>query len=328
MQSIHAAISGLKPGAPQVFENLAVFPLFGGAGADFEYLVLDEALDGGIASVTEISEGGSVPELAFENRGPDPVLLLDGEELVGAKQNRVLNLTILAPPKATITIPVTCVEAGRWAWTDRHFRAGARAQYASLRSRKMSQVSMSLAADGTAAADQNAVWDDISAKMRRMNAHSASEAMSDLYEHYHRRLDEFVRAFSAGEGQVGAVFVVDGEARGVEIFARPETFSRQFGKLLQSWALDAIESPSSHGTQAERAAAERLLADVAALEGRNYEAVGLGEDVRLEGEDLGGGALMVGGHVVHLCAFRKFSGQSPRERPSRSSRSRAGRNHA
>jgi hypothetical protein len=48
-----------------------------------------------------VSEGGSVPHLLFINDAMRPVLLLDGEELVGAKQNRVLNLTVLAaaPPR-------------------------------------------------------------------------------------------------------------------------------------------------------------------------------------------------------------------------------------
>jgi hypothetical protein len=65
--------------------------------------------------VTELNAGGSVPELRLENNADLPVLLVDGEELVGAKQNRVLNLTILAPAKRTTVIPVSCVEAGRWA---------------------------------------------------------------------------------------------------------------------------------------------------------------------------------------------------------------------
>ncbi len=55
-----------------------------------EYLTLDEALAAKTATVTEVSESGSVPELYFQNEGDLPVLLLDGEELVGAKQNRVL----------------------------------------------------------------------------------------------------------------------------------------------------------------------------------------------------------------------------------------------
>jgi len=45
--------------------------------------------------ITEVSAGGRVPELAFENSSDETVLLVDGDELVGAKQNRVVNLSIL-----------------------------------------------------------------------------------------------------------------------------------------------------------------------------------------------------------------------------------------
>ena len=43
--------------------------------------------------ITEVSEGGSVPELRVVNKGDARILVLDGEELRGAKQNRVLNTT-------------------------------------------------------------------------------------------------------------------------------------------------------------------------------------------------------------------------------------------
>ena len=38
--------------------------------------------------ITEISEGGSVPDLRVAKVGDLPLLLLDGQQLVGAKQNR------------------------------------------------------------------------------------------------------------------------------------------------------------------------------------------------------------------------------------------------
>ena len=44
----------------------------------------------------------------------EDVLLYDGEELVGAKQNRILNVTVLVGAGATLPIPVSCVEQGRW----------------------------------------------------------------------------------------------------------------------------------------------------------------------------------------------------------------------
>jgi hypothetical protein len=91
-----------------------MFPLLNGGGHTRSYQTLREALAAGTLRVTEVSEGGSVPRLSAVNDGDKAVLILDGEELVGAKQNRIANLTILVPAKRTIPIPVSCVEAGRW----------------------------------------------------------------------------------------------------------------------------------------------------------------------------------------------------------------------
>ena len=73
------------------------------------------------------------------------MLLLDGEELVGAKQNRVLNLTILAPARQAITIPVSCVEAGRWHAESDAFRPAGHVMYSRARAAKASQVSFDMA---------------------------------------------------------------------------------------------------------------------------------------------------------------------------------------
>jgi hypothetical protein len=40
----------------------------------------------------------------------------DGEQLVGAKQNRILNMTVLVAAETEVTIPVSCVERGRWGY--------------------------------------------------------------------------------------------------------------------------------------------------------------------------------------------------------------------
>jgi hypothetical protein len=64
-------------------------------------MTLDEALAGGLIEVTEVSQGGAVPELKVVNKSPRMVLILDGEELVRAKQNRIVNTTILIQAKST-----------------------------------------------------------------------------------------------------------------------------------------------------------------------------------------------------------------------------------
>jgi hypothetical protein len=78
----------------------------------------------GEARVTEVSEAGSVPFLQVANGADRPLLLLDGEELIGAEQNRILNTAVLVAAHTEVTIPVSCVEQGRWGYRGRQFRPG------------------------------------------------------------------------------------------------------------------------------------------------------------------------------------------------------------
>ena len=68
----------------------------------------------GLVVVKEVSEGGSVPRLNLANLSNSYVLVNDGTQLVGAKQNRIVNATILIAPGTEVAMPVSCVEAGRW----------------------------------------------------------------------------------------------------------------------------------------------------------------------------------------------------------------------
>ena len=87
-------------GKGQTFENLTVFPLMIHNEDGPDYLTLWQAMSSQLLAITEINEGGSVPDLKVMNKSDHAVLLLDGEELVGAKQNRVLNTTILIKAKS------------------------------------------------------------------------------------------------------------------------------------------------------------------------------------------------------------------------------------
>ena len=128
MNPIHRVIENTTVGEAVTHETLSVFPLLVEEPFAKDYLTLDEALAAGTGTITEVSESGSVPELLFRNTGHQAVFLLDGEELVGAKQNRVLNITILAPAHKDTVIPVSCVEAGRWHHTRDDFASAPRAQ--------------------------------------------------------------------------------------------------------------------------------------------------------------------------------------------------------
>jgi hypothetical protein len=262
---------------------------------------------------------GSVPELKLTNDADQPVLLLDGEELVGAKQNRILNVTVLAGANSTIVIPVSCVEAGRWHHLSAEFAPSDRTHFATGRAAKAASVSESLRRDRSRRSDQAAVWEDIALKAERMGAASPTAAAAAMYEQNRPRLEDFVAAFTPVEGQVGALFAVNGSPWGMDLFDSPATLGKTLPKLVRSYALDAIDVATDKTMPVLEQEALRLVADAMAARVDRFPAVALGEDLRLASPTLTGGALAVDGKVVHLCAFR-LSREVRSETPDRGHR--------
>jgi hypothetical protein len=302
MDPIIATLDSIEIGTPVTAANLSMFPLLLREDVAPPYQTLDEALAAGLASVTEVTESGSVPELLVKNDGALPLLILDGEELVGAKQNRIVNLTILVPARQTLHIPVSCVEAGRWARRSREFAAAGRVHYASGRAQKLHHVSDSLHDAGRRDADQSEVWRDIDAKAARMQASSTTHAAAAMYEKAQRQLAEFQERLVAVPRQAGALFTINGVVAGLDLFDSQVTWRRSMRKLVQSYGLDALDQAdgpvSDAGPQPER-----FLAAVKGATCERFRALGLGEDVRISGDRIAGAALTQDSTVIHLVAF-------------------------
>jgi hypothetical protein len=297
-------LSSLRLGAEEVHQNLTMFPLTNGGTRVPDYQTFAEASTAGTVRVEEVSEGGSVPELRVVNEGERPVLLLDGEELIGAKQNRIVNLTILCPARHTLVVPVSCVEAGRWSHSRPDFMDSRQALFAEARARKTRDVNAALRERGERRTDQQAVWADIETKARHLKTSSRTSAMSDMYEQQAGVIEGYETAFSAAEGQVGALFAINGRAVGLDLFDSQKALEAFLPKLVRSYALDALTHAASTPLKASRSDALDLMATVARTPAGTFPAVGLGVDVRLESETVAGAALAVDGRLVHLSAFR------------------------
>ena len=135
-----------------------------------------------------------------------------------------------------------------------------------------------------------------------MGAESETEAADAMYQTHRINLDEYKRAFQAIDGQAGAMFAVNGQVSGFDIFDSPRTLAKTFPMLVESFALDAIDSQMEE-KDIPTADAEHFLEQTAAVGIERFPAVGEGEDLRLEGDGIGGGALVVRERVIHLCAF-------------------------
>lgn len=335
MTLIAETLGALSLGAPQTFRGLTVFPLFvlGSGGREPDYLTLDEALERGLARVTEVSEGGSVPELRFVNEGSQKVLLVDGEELVGAKQNRTLNVSILVGGKQTVTVPVTCVEQGRWHYASAEFASAKRAHFAQGRAAKAAQVSASLRASGTRRADQGQVWEAIESRAAAFCVASPTGAMGAIFEERAGDLGAYEKGLPPQAGQAGAVFAVAGRVVGLDLFDAPATLGKLWGKLVGSYALDALaaegnaEAGEGGGDEATSRARD-FLARLGTAKAERFPGVGLGEDVRVEAPGIVGGALTADGRVIHLSAFRVAGNAHGPEAARRPRMARASRRRA
>ena len=305
MKEIAESLASLALGAPQVHLNLALYPLIADGESSPAYVLLDDALAKNLARVTEISGKGSVPELVFENSSAERILLVDGDELVGAKQNRVVNLSILVGAGKRIVIPVSCVEQGRWRYKSEMFTSSNSALFAKARASKMSQVSASLRTTGARRSDQGAIWAAVAEKAETLGHASETMAMSDLYAARTRDLGGYVSAFRPQPRQRGAVMAIDGKVVGLELFDSSAAFARYLEKFVRSYAMDAIET--SNGKPVPPAAEDvlRFIESLKATAAERFAALGEGEDIRLSGERIEGGALMADGHVVHLAGYAK-----------------------
>jgi hypothetical protein len=280
----HPNAPAFAVGEPKHFGALTVLPLVADTPPALEYIGLDEALARG-ASVRELSEAGSVETLVFDNKLDEAVLLYEGEELVGAKQNRIVQRTALIPPKTVTALPVHCVEQGRWAYRTHVFSSAPRTATPELRRAKGSQAR---------------VWAAVAAKNARLDVDAPTGAAEAAFAVYGGTIDEHVAALPREDGQCGMIAAIGGKIACLDFVGRADVFAGLYAKLLRGYALDALEHRDAKPVRGE--ALDQFLRDVATSQRRLAPAVGLGSESRFSGPVLGI-ELAAHGEVVALTAF-------------------------
>ncbi len=305
-------LPGIEFGEPLDYKSLRVVPLVGASHEDPSYRLFGPDLADDV-KVDEVDDAGDVPNLRVTNRLTERVLLIDGQELIGAKQNRILNTDVLVPASKEITIPVTCVERGRWAYTRRGFGSGKMA-HRSARAAKCAQVHDSLRRESTHRSDQGAVWRDVTHVIACLDATSPTEAMADAYRHKEEDLAEAREAFTLPPDTIGIAVYCGDRLLGLDLFDRAETLGHHWQSLLDSYVLDWLAFDQSE-TEADADAEvsgpttplEELFETLQQAEWERFDAPGEGDDMRWESDRLTASALVWGEGdaqaVVHLQAF-------------------------
>ena len=300
---IQDTLQNLEIGKTLSHRNLEILPLCSGNGHSSPRVLLKDALESGGTVVTEVDEGGSVPDLTVENSGPDPFLILAGDELIGAKQNRIVNITIIIAAKSKIRIPVTCVEQGRWAYRSKRFSAGRKANV-SLRRAAESSIRRSVRKRGDHVSDQGQVWDEVSEMHADLAACSPTGAMGDSFDHVAEPLTEFKEHLPCPDKANGIAAFIDGALVTVELFDHPDTLRKVWESHVESYAIDALRTG---GTGQPEPSSKEQVTEFTQRIARSLEeprtSVGLGEEVGIKDGDLVGSALVHEGQLVHLQTF-------------------------
>lgn len=288
---------------PQTSGGLTVFGLRGAPPSSLNYNTLDEALGEQSLTITEISEGGAVPVLKLTNKSPRRLFLMAGEQLIGAKQNRVLNTSLLVEAGTELPIPVSCVEQNRWSYKSKHFGSGGTSTHGKLRFMLCEQVSYSYELCAAPISNQSEVWSEVSRKVSKLGSQSDSMALEQAYLNHRAPLDEAAKELECPDGCNGVVFVQKGKVVAADLFDQPETLRKLWSKLLRAQLIDALEESESSGEIPGPAAVQRWLESAAEAEAKSFQSPALGQDVRLQGKKVTGAGLVVEEQPVHVQVF-------------------------
>ena len=228
------------------------------------------------------------------------VLILDGEELFGARQNRILNTSVLLWGKSRTTVPVSCTEQGRWHNVSKSFYDSENVASYNVRMAKNISVSHSLRAKMGYRSDQGEVWANISDLQMKAKVKSPTHAMRDVYESKKSELDGYLRMFEHKPGQRGMLVFIDGEVVGLDIVSRDSAYRVYQDKLLRSYCIGAVYHSKKDNREPDPAKAKEFLEGISNCKESKYKSVGKGDDYRFEGVGFTGAALEVEGEVLHM----------------------------
>ena len=290
-------------GQPIHRNGISIFPLVYGGKRPNGAAIADESLQ-----VSELATGASVPELQVHNPGLTDMLIPAGRVLEGGRQTRTVNVSILVPAGATIVIPVSCVEAGRWGGGST-FRDSKRMASRRMRMSKGRSVKSNIENYGTKNSNQGEVWDAISEELTTRHLSSPSSLFLDASGSMEndQELSDLVKDFlgtGPAEGQTGIVVAYGDKIAGLELFTNPDDLHASWEALVNSIVFDSPSTESEKNSVIDVAAIEAFLVDIAAQEGTIAKGTGLGSEFHVANERYVAHALVDdSGSLLHAYAF-------------------------
>lgn len=297
-----AIITQAEIGAPTTYGNKTLFPIYTTTEGIEDVVIADETL-----VVSEL-ESASVPQLQVHNPGTKPMLIPAGTLLEGGRQTRTVNVSIVVPAGATLVIPVSCVESGRWSG-GRRFSKSSYITNRKVRSATMRGVKENMDRGLGRSSDQGKVWDSISEELLsrgRFSNSSSYMAMQGSFE-VDEKLEETTREIltkGTSERQTGIAVAQDGKVVGIEVFAREADLKASFEGIIRSIMLDGDFNPEQDAVIPTEEDVTKFLTHFADSQATTSQGVGVGTEYHISDESVVGHALVdEAGNVLHAVAL-------------------------
>lgn len=253
-------LSNYRLTGPYQFENLSIFLVHGPDELNSRlYTPLQDAMERKIVVVHETS---NVNELAIENvSATEDVFVQAGDIVKGGKQDRVLAVDLILPPKSgQLPISVFCVERARWTQ-----RGDEQADHFTLT--EMS-AGFSLKRAIKEAADQLSIWNEVEASQAKLQRGASevagvaadvrssvsptslplaleSQAVQQSMARYVENLSSIVER---SNDVLGFAFAVNNELKSADVYASNAMFKRLWPRLLKGAAVEALAEASMKAT--------------------------------------------------------------------------------
>ena len=241
----------IEYGNSETVDDITVVPLRIKSGFNGKTLV-----DATTSKIAEILESESVNVLRLKlKKASSPILLPFLQVVSGGKQDRMLIRPMVIPAAKTSgiehSIPVNCIERGRWTYSRQSTGENTTAQFTALSGVRMAQSIGAMNLE----ASQGVTWSSISSYIKGRGLDSlvapsesfieAEAAVQDVSKRVEKKekksaLTEAARALIERsdrlmEGQTGLALIIQGVLIGIELYGSSEIWKSQATPVKQSF---------------------------------------------------------------------------------------------
>ena len=275
----------------QNYENMTVVPILSDTNTPFDVLDLKEGLKMGLVKIEEC-DNSNIEQVKLKNNSISPLILLDGEEIAGSLQNRIISQTMIIAPKSEIKIPVNCSEKGRNTYKSEFHYSNYMANSNTRRKKVYNKNKLR----------QNVVWSSIDDLEKDKNTCSKTNALRDSYEKNKYDIDSYLKHFKMENNQIGVICIVENKV-GLEIFNNHSLYEKYNEMLLRSYIIDSSNKEKINISNNEL---ENILDSINDDSFIKKEAVGLGKYYKISNSYGNGHILIYENNMVHANFFKKI----------------------